>query len=72
MPTLNNRFLRLPEVVRKTGLSRSELYRRVKVQKFPKSIRIGARMVAWLESDVDGWIADCVKHERSNVANSFD
>ena len=71
MPTLNNRFLRLPEVVRKTGLSRSELYRRVKVQKFPKSIRIGARMVAWLESDVDRWIADCVEHERRNSASSF-
>ena len=72
MPTLKNRFLRLPEVVRRTGLSRSELYRRVKVQKFPTSIRIGARMVAWLESDVDRWIADCVEHDRGNRANSFD
>lgn len=68
MSTLNIRLIRLPEVIQKTGLSRSELYRRVKIQAFPKAIRTGARMVAWLESDVDRWITDCVTQSREDRA----
>jgi len=49
--------LRLPKVTRKTGLSRSTIYRRIAEGKFPKPIQLGtSRSVGWLEADIEQWI----------------
>lgn len=50
------RLLRLPEVRRQTGLSTSEIYRRMGRETFPPSIRIGPRQVAWDSRLIEGWI----------------
>lgn len=47
------RLMRLPETLRKTGLSRSRLYAD---QGFPQRVHLGARGVAWVEAEVDEWI----------------
>ena len=52
------RLLRLPEVKRKVGLGRSEIYRRMKVDLFPQSRTLGPRCVVWVESEIDAWIRD--------------
>lgn len=59
-----NKFLRLPEVTSRTGLSRSTLYTRMAGQVFPSSVSIGPRSVAWLESEVDEWIANRLSQRR--------
>ena len=46
----------LPEVKAKTGFGRSTIYALMASGEFPRSIRIGARAVGWLESDIDQWI----------------
>ncbi|MHB1857087.1 MAG: helix-turn-helix transcriptional regulator [Acidobacteriaceae bacterium] len=53
---MGERFLRLKEVRARIPLSRSSLYSRIKSGDFPKPINLGARAVAWLESDIDEWI----------------
>ena len=53
--------LRLPEVVRRTGLSRSTLYNRIAAGAFPRPLRLGDRSVGWLESEVDDWIQRLVE-----------
>lgn len=50
------RLLRLTEVKRQTGLSTSEIYRRMARETFPASIRIGPRQVAWDSRLIEGWI----------------
>jgi len=55
MPTY--RLIRLSEVMAKTGLKRSQVYRDMKSGDFPKSCKIGPASVAWLESEIDDWIA---------------
>ncbi len=50
------RILRLPDVKAKTGIGRSTIYALMASGDFPRSIRIGARAVGWLESDIDRWI----------------
>ncbi|KZE25330.1 helix-turn-helix transcriptional regulator [Crenobacter luteus] len=50
-------MLRLPEVMKLTGLSRSTLYALVQRGQFPRQIQLGARSVAWLSSDIEAWIA---------------
>jgi prophage regulatory protein len=49
------RILRLPTVMRVTGLGRSTIYRMIAGDKFPRPVRIGERAVAWRESDVADW-----------------
>lgn len=39
-------FLRMPAVVRLTGLGRSTIYRLMDESKFPKSVKLGDRMQA--------------------------
>jgi prophage regulatory protein len=49
-------FLRLPIVLRRTGLGRSTIYRMIANKEFPGQVRIGARAVGWRQNDIDEWI----------------
>ena len=51
-----NALLRRPEVEARTGLSRSTLYDWMKRGEFPQSVKLGARLVAWRESDIADWL----------------
>jgi prophage regulatory protein len=48
-------FLRMPTVMRMTGLGRTTIYRLIADQKFPCPVRLGPRAVAWRRSDLDRW-----------------
>lgn len=48
---------RLPGVRARTGLSRSEIYRRIAAGTFPRPVSLGARAVAFNAAEVDSWIA---------------
>ncbi|EJB8380639.1 AlpA family transcriptional regulator, partial [Vibrio cholerae] len=50
------RFLKLKEVMEKTALSRSAIYRKMNDGEFPKSVSLGERAIAWVESEVDEWM----------------
>lgn len=54
-------LLRLKQVMAKTGLSRSYVYALSKDGKFPKSVRLSEKSVAWVESEVDAWIDSRIK-----------
>lgn len=54
----SHRFLRLTQVMDKTGLKRSQIYSYMKTGDFPKSVKIGPSSVAWLESEIDDWIKE--------------
>ena len=51
------KVLRLPEVRDRTGLSKSEIYRRVAQKRFPAGRRISHRVTVWIESEVVAWQA---------------
>ena len=59
--SLQERLIKLGEVKQDTGLSRSSIYRLVKNGDFPKPVKLGERASAWLESEVDQWIADRIE-----------
>jgi prophage regulatory protein len=48
-------FLRLPAVMKMTGLGRSTIYRMVAQRRFPCPVRITNRAVAWRRIDLDQW-----------------
>ena len=64
------RFLRLPEVLARTGLSRSTIYVRLDQGRFPRPVSLGARAVGWIEAEVDEWMRERIAARRSGVRAS--
>jgi prophage regulatory protein len=64
------RFLRLSEVRNRVGYGRATIYRLMTAGQFPCSFSLGARAVAWLESDIDAWIESRVKTQGASVSIS--
>ena len=61
------RFLRLPEVMARTGLSRSTIYVRLDQGRFPRPVSLGGRAVGWIEAEVDEWIRERIDESRSDT-----
>ena len=57
-------LIRLKKVEAKTGLKKSMVYDLMNKGEFPKSIKIGERAVAWIESEVDQWIQNKIPESR--------
>ncbi len=64
------RFLRLPEVQGRTGLSRSTIYVRLAEGRFPRPVSLGARAVGWVEAEVDEWIRERIAESRFEGART--
>ncbi|MGH7239911.1 MAG: AlpA family transcriptional regulator [Candidatus Saccharimonadales bacterium] len=58
-------LLRLPQVRQLTGLSRSEIYRRMGLGEFPAKVSLGVRAVGWIETEIQQWIEGRIKHSRA-------
>ena len=70
-----HRFIRLPEVMSRTGYGRTSIYRKMEDGSFPKSLKLGgppkdpnefdSRAIAWIEEEVDQWIEDKIEDRDS-------
>ena len=56
-----DRLIRLPDVEGATGCKKSTIYELMKAGRFPKSVRLSARHVAWSESAVLQWVQDRIQ-----------
>lgn len=54
------RFLRLPDVMRVTSLSRSQIYRLEASGQFPQRVKLGLAASAWISTEIAQWQADRV------------
>jgi prophage regulatory protein len=52
---VSKRFIRLPEVMTQTGMTRSSIYAEMGLGQFPKSFQIGSRAVAWDQEEIEAW-----------------
>ena len=60
------KFIRLPEVLSRTGYGRTTIYRKMEDGSFPRSVKLGgppidpnvfdSRAIAWIEDEVEQWI----------------
>ena len=65
-PKTKHRFIRLSEVMSRTGYGRTSIYRKMEDGSFPNSLKLGgppkdpnefdSRAVAWIEEEVDQWV----------------
>ncbi|MDU4997953.1 MAG: AlpA family transcriptional regulator [Enterobacteriaceae bacterium] len=54
---VQERFLRLPEVMHLCGLSRSTIYDLISRNAFPQQVSLGGKNVAWLHSEIAAWMS---------------
>ncbi|WP_447873889.1 helix-turn-helix transcriptional regulator [Serratia fonticola] len=61
-------LIRLPDVQRRTGYSKAWIYRLMSQGKFPTSVKIGTRAIAFVESEIDEWVNERIAESRKEVA----
>jgi prophage regulatory protein len=70
MQSTEERFLRLPEVITRVGLSRSQVYRLMERGAFPKSIKLSSATAAWTASSINIWITERIQAHESGAAQA--
>ena len=50
------RFIRLPEVINRTGYRRTSIYEKISEGTLPAPIKLGPRAVAWVAEEIDKWM----------------
>lgn len=65
---MESKLLRLPEVRQIVGLSRSEIYRRIALNQFPKPVAIGECARAWVSEEIAAWVQTRIAVRDSKAA----
>ena len=55
---METRMLRVPEVLARTGLSRTTIWRRIRAGTFPAPIELGENSIGWPETEISAWLAE--------------
>lgn len=63
-------ILRIRAVMRRTGLTRPTLYRKIAGGTFPKQIRISTNCIGWRESAVDAWLRSPMDYRAQDEVTS--
>jgi prophage regulatory protein len=64
---MTTRLLHLREVLNRTSLSRSTVYRLMGRGEFPQSVALGSR-VSWVEGEVESWLQERIAAHREVAA----
>ena len=59
-----NRFIRMPDLRQKVGLSKSQIYKLIQQGEFPEPIKLGKKISVWTDSEVEEWMSKqvLIKH----------
>lgn len=58
---MSMKLIRIKEVLSRTGLGRSTVYKYMNLGLFPQQVKLNTRAVAWVESEVEAWIQDRIE-----------
>ena len=56
-----DRFLPLSVVLDRVCLSKSQLYRKIRVGEFPRAVPLGPQKIGFLEAEVEQWMVERLK-----------
>lgn len=65
---MSQSLIRFSEAQKRTGYSKAWLYRLISEKRFPQPIKIGARAIAFVESEIDEWVNQRIAESRGEVA----
>ena len=54
---MEQRIFRLPDVIERTGLGKTQIYKMMKAGAFPRPVQLAPRAVGWRSEDLAAWIA---------------
>lgn len=63
----NLRLIRRKEVQIKIGMGASSIYAEMAKGRFPKPVSLSEKRVAWIESEVDEWIAERIASRNASI-----
>lgn len=66
----NDRFVRTPEVLQRTGMSNPTLWRWERDGLFPKRVSLGKNSCGWIESELDAWFESKAAGREVNASHS--
>ena len=52
-----NRFIRMPDLRQKVGLSKSQIYKLIQQGEFPEPVKFGRKVSVWTDSEVEEWMS---------------
>lgn len=58
-------MLRIAQVKKIIGLSRSTIYSLISQGNFPRQVHLGPKAVAWISSEIQTWVAARITESRS-------
>ncbi|AKA22739.1 helix-turn-helix transcriptional regulator [Pseudomonas chlororaphis] len=61
------RFIKRQDVESITGLSCTEIYRRIAAGAFPKQVTLGPKSVVWIEAEIYAWCDEQIAASRDEV-----
>ncbi len=64
-------LLKLPEVKRRSGLSKTDIYIMMNAGEFPHNVKISIRAVAWVESEIENWVQQKIAKSRPQHKDSL-
>lgn len=64
----SRRFIKRQDVESITGLSCTEIYRRIAAGVFPKQVTLGPKSVVWIEAEIHAWCDEQIAASRGEVA----
>ena len=56
------KLLKFAEVIERTGIGRSQIYRKIGTGDFPAPLKVGQKSVRFRADDVEAWIAGLPVH----------
>jgi len=65
---METRLLRMPEVVRITGLRPSTIYKLIRLAEFPRSIKLTKKTTAWDSRLVESWVKEKVSDHPKSIS----
>ena len=69
---MNLRLIRLSDVRKMTGLSRSGIYKYISEDRFPQSVNLGTRAIGFVEHEVQYWIEQRIENRDTNILSGYD
>lgn len=51
-------FIRLPEVRQRVGMSKSQIYKLIAQDQFPKPVKVSRRISCWVVAEVEQWVQE--------------
>ncbi|NWL80581.1 AlpA family transcriptional regulator [Pseudomonas taiwanensis] len=65
------RVMRIEEVIKRTGLARSSIYKYALNRTFPQQVQLGVGgAVGWLEHEVNAWVKEQIEKSRGETSNA--